>query len=374
MLEIRNLTQYILKKTSEKRTKFIFTIGDGGFTDEMDVTGHITLEEALSITKEMMADRLIKISLKETVSKIDADESEYEFMELDLRKMIFDIDIFDSESELYKSFKRLILKFWCDEFPLIYHLFLNIEDIKIHDDSDGKTLFRHYFEGLREFRNQISFIEYVNSKVTLPVVNDYPPYIDTDRLVDYYIIDSTVKRSDLNYVLRQNNIDIKFTKENRSHWQAFGYCYAKDNDLSDLEALSFAKIFSRYVSYDLSELSKNRHIKESSIEDIVRRRDMEFAAENMPSDERFEKIFYELFDIYENQIHDFEYKNKRLNFRLTSRQYDRFMKVPGKNNTEKLENLIDSYFDTSSKNTIDLDGWLGEDIEIVSIKKPTKRL
>lgn len=69
MLEIRNLTQYILKKTGENRTKFIYVIGDGGFTDEMDVPGHVTLEEALSLVKEMMTDRLIKISLKETVSK-----------------------------------------------------------------------------------------------------------------------------------------------------------------------------------------------------------------------------------------------------------------------------------------------------------------
>ena len=282
MLEIRNLTHYILKKTSERRTKFIFTIGGDGFTDEMDVSGHVTLEEALLITKEMMVDRIIKISLKECISKIDAGDEEFEFMELDLRNMIFDIDIFDSESELYQSFKRLILKFWSDEFALVYHLFLNIEEIKIHDDSDGKTLFRHYFEGLREFKNQISFIEYVNSKVKLPVVNDYPPYIDTEQLVDYYIIDSTVRRSDLEYVLKQNNINIRFTKENKSHWQAFSYCYAKDNELSDLEALSFAKLFSRYVSYDVEKLSKNRYIKESQIEDVIRKKDLEFSSENLP--------------------------------------------------------------------------------------------
>lgn len=369
MLEIRNLTQYILKKTGENRTKFIYVIGDGGFTDEMDVPGHVTLEEALSLVKEMMTDRLIKISLKETVSKIDANDEEYELMGLDLRNMIFDIDIFDMDSELYLSFKRLILKFWSDEFPLVYHLFLNIEKIKIHDDSDGKTLFAHYFEGLREFKNQISFIEYLNSKVKLPVINDYPPYIDTDQLVDYYIIDPDVKRSELDYVLKQNNVDIRVTKENSSHWQAFGYCYAKDNDLSDLEALSFAKLFSRYVSMDPSTLAKNSYIKEAMIEEIIEKRDMEYISRNMPAEERFEKIFYELFDIYDTRIQDYEYKNRRLNFRLTSRQHDRFMKIPGKSNTEKLENLIDSYYELTNKGDIDFDGWLGDEIEIVSISK-----
>ena len=50
------------------------------------------------------------------------------------------------------------------------------------------------------------------------------------------------------------------------------------------------------------------------------------------------------------------------------------MKVAGKNNTEKLENLIESYFDDSPGDGIDLDDWLGDDIEIVSVKKSAKRL
>ena len=317
----------------------------------------------------MMADRLIQISLKETISKIDAADEDYDFMGLDLREMIFDIDIFDRDSELYQSFKRLILKYWSRDFPLVYYLFLNIENIKIHDDSDGKTLYRHYFEGLKEFKNEISFIEYLNSKVTLPVVNDYLAYIDTDKLVDYYIIDPTVRRSDLDYVLRKNNVNIRFTKDNSSHWQAFGYCYAKDNDLSDLEALSFAKLISRYISNTEESLNKNKYIKEYLIEEEITKKDLELAARKIPSEKRIEEIFYELFDIYESRITDYEYRNKQLNFRLTSRKHDEFMKAPGKTNTEKLEKLIDFYIENSSKNDIDFTSWIGDDVRVINSRK-----
>lgn len=372
MVSIKNFTQYEVENTGEKRTRFTYVIGDNGYFEEIDVENHITLEIALSLVKEMMADRLIHISLKETLSKINASEEDYDFMGLDLRSMIFDIDIFDEDSELYKSFKRLILKYWNPDFPLVYHLFLNIEDIKIHDDSDGKILFNHYFEGLNEFKKGVSFVEYLNSKVTLPVVNDYLAYIDADALVDYYIIDSTVRRSDLKYVLERNNVDIPFTKDNASHWQAFGYCYAKDNDLSDLESLSFARLISWYVSSNPPALAKNKYIKENLIGDIIVKRDVEFTSQGIPTDKKIEKVFYELFDIYQNHIQEYEYKNKRLNFRLTSRKYDQFMKVPGKSNTEKLEYLMDFFQDYSSRNNVDIEGWLGDDIDVVS--RPAKRM
>lgn len=371
MLTVKNLTNYTDENTNEKRTKFIYVIGNNGFFQEMDVEGHVTLEMALSIVKEMMADRLIRISLKETISKISAPKEDFEFMGLDLRNMIFDIDIFDRDSELYLTFKRLILKYWSREFPLVYHLFLNIEDIKIHDDSDGKTLYRHYFDGLKEFKKGISFIEYVNSKVTLPIVNDYLAYIDTDALVDYYIIDSTVKRKDLAYVLKQNNVGIDFTKDNESHWQAFGYCYAKDNDLSDLEALSFARLISWYVSPKNTALPKNKHIKENLIEDAISKKDLEFTSQGMENDEKIKNIFYELFDIYCNHINDYEYKNKTLNFRMTSRQYDEFMSLPGNSNTERLENLIDFYITSTKENDIDFSSWAGSEIHVFN---PSKKI
>ena len=368
MLKIKNLTHYTDENTHEKRTEFIYIIGDNGYFEKIDVANHVTLEMALSIVKDMMAERLIHISLKETISKIDAADEDFEFMGLDIREMIFDIDIFDKTSELYQTFKRLIVKYWSRDFPLVYYLFLNIEDIKIHDDSDGKMLYDHYFEGLKEFKNKISFIEYINSRVRLPVVNDYLAYIDTDKLVDYYIIDPTVRRADLDYVLRQNRIHIKFTKDNASHWQAFGYCYAKDNDLSDLEALSFAKLMSRYISGTEESLNKNKYIKEYLIEEEINKRNAELVSQELPADERIEKIFYELFDIYESRIADYEYRNKQLNFRITSRKHDEFMRVPGKTNTEKLENLIDFYIENTSRNSIDFTSWMG-DVKVINSTK-----
>ena len=38
----------------------------------------------------------------------------------------------------------------------------------------------------------------------------------------------------------------------------------------------------------------------------------------------------EKFDLFKNKIRDFEYKNKRLEFRVSQRQYDKFMALDGK--------------------------------------------
>jgi hypothetical protein len=377
MLEIRNLTHYILKESSQKRSRFLCVVDERGYYDEVDVEGHVTLEEALLKVKSMMAGDLIHLALKETMDKIHALDESYEFFGLDLRELIFDIDIFDDDSELYKSFERLILGNWTDEFAHAYYLFSNLKHVKIHDDEDKKTLYDHYFEGLKEFRNRVSFLEYVNSKVTLPIIRQPLPYIDTAQLIDYYIIDDTVKRAEIEYVLARNNVDIKFTKENKSHWEGFAYCYGMDNDLNDFEALSFAKLFSRIVFESDEPLKKNEYIKENLIEERIIQRFFEFPSGDVEAEDQIKDIFYSLFDVYANDIHKYEYKNRKLNFRLSQRQYNRFMNVKGENKAEKLENLIDLYDEifNSSDERIDIREWVSDDyVEIVNIERPVKNL
>ena len=377
MLQIRNLTHYILKENSQKRSKFLCVVDERGYYDEIDVEGHVTLEEALSIVKSMMAEELIHLSLKETVAKIHAPDDTYEFFGLDLRNLIFDIDIFDKDSELYKSFERLIVNNWQNEFAHAYYLFSNLKYMKIHDDSDKKTLYDHYFGGLKEFHNKISFLDYVNSKVKLPIIRQPLPFIDLNQLIDYYIIDDTVKRSEIEYVLSRNDVDIKFTKENKSHWEGFAYCYGMDNDLNDFEALSFAKLFSRIIFGSEEPAKKNEFIKEYLIEEKITQRFFEYPSDDVEIEDQIKDIFYALFEIYANEIKEYEYKNKKLNFRLSQRQYNRFMNVKGENKAEKLENLINLYDEifSSGDENIDIGDWFSDDyIEIVNIEKPVKNL
>lgn len=379
MLEIQNLTHYIVGEDSVKRTRFQYVITGYGYFDEIDVEGHVTLEEALSLVKSKISDELIHLTLKETMAKIDGEDSDYEFFDLDLRNLIFDIDIFDGSSELYQYFKRLIMKHWSDEFALAYHLVSNLKNIQIHDDSDKKTLYDHYFEGLNEFSNKISFMEYVSSKVTLPIVREPSPYIDMTKLVDYYIIDDTVKRSEIKYVLERNNVDINFTLDNKSHWEGFSYCYAMDNGLNDFEALSFARLFSKLLFESDEEFEKNEFIKEYQIEEAFLQGYLSTADEAKTVEEDIKDIFYGLYDIYANRIDEFEYKNRKLNFRISQRQYNRFMKVKGKTKSEKLENLINLYDEMygDEAGDIDISNWIGDGkdyIEIVNVQKPIKNL
>ena len=106
-------------------------------------------------------------------------------------------------------------------------------------------------------------------------------------------------------------------------------------------------------------------------ENEISKKDLEFTSQGMENDEKIKSIFYELFDIYRNRIQDYEYKNKTLNFRLTSRQYDEFMSLPGNSNTERLENLIDFYLTSTGENDIDFSSWAGSEIHVF---KPSKKL
>ena len=130
-------------------------------------------------------------------------------------------------------------------------------------------------------------------------------------------------------------------------------------------------MISRYMSPKNTPLGKNKYIKENMIEDIVSKKDMEFTSQGMANDKKIESVFYELFDIYQNHIKDYEYKNKTLNFRLTSRQYDEFMSFPGNSNTERLENLIDFYLTSTNENDLDFSSWAGSEIHVI---KPSKKL
>ena len=37
MITVKNITQYLAENTNEKRTKFVYVIGDNGFLEELDV-------------------------------------------------------------------------------------------------------------------------------------------------------------------------------------------------------------------------------------------------------------------------------------------------------------------------------------------------
>lgn len=51
-------------------------------------------------------------------------------------------------------------------------------------------------------------------------------------------------------------------------------------------------------------------------------------------------LFKTIFSLYRDDISSYELKNRKLTFRVTEKQYQKFMELEGKNKTEKFINLL----------------------------------
>lgn len=371
MIEIRNLMHYYDKERIQKRTKFLFIVDENIYYDEMDVHGYLEKETALKMVKEMITEELIHLLLKETMLKINPPDEECRFKGHDIRNRIFDEEVLDSSSSLFKKFKTVILDNWMDDLAMDYFTYTPLKELQIHDYNDKKTVYNHYFESLNEFLEEVSFLEYVEKRVNLEIITDPVPYIEIDRLYDYYILDDSINLEGLEYVL--NNISDNKIKinppDNMSMWRAWGYYFAITHNMSDIEAESFSYLLSRLVTFSTDKvIRKNEYFKESVIESKIEDMDLQLWIQGFTIETRIKLIFNNLYEIYKNELDDYSYKNYRLNFRVSKKQFNDYMEIQGETKSEKLDALLDSYKfyreEISDDNGYS-DYWVGDDNSIL---------
>lgn len=51
-------------------------------------------------------------------------------------------------------------------------------------------------------------------------------------------------------------------------------------------------------------------------------------------------LFSQVFDLYKNNIEKYELKNRRIEVRVTERQYQKFLDLPGETKSDKFRNLL----------------------------------
>ena len=335
----------------QKKSIFEYVILENDEFITMDADGHCTLEEAFEIAKNRFTKIIMKYGLKEAIDVIDLSDDELKLFNTsnkeDVQELVFDKNVLDENSELYCNFKTVLMNHWNDQLEEIYYVSNHAKNALIHDDSDKKTLSNHYFDSLTEFHNHISFLEYFNIIVVpemlipngfnLQMCNEYS-YLNPD----YYIIDDTITRDELQDFLNKEKIplDIKVFRQSVI-WAAFGYYFGISHGLSDMESKAFASVLNKELcSFRTKDLVFG--IEENFKTDLIEKIISQVAVGRYSLEERTKIKFYSLFDLFKNRIRDFEYKNKRLEFRVSQRQYDKFMALDGKSKADKLDNLMNS--------------------------------
>ena len=360
--KISNLENYTLQdkapgSVAEKRCRFYYLENDY-LWKEFDVEGHYTLDEAFEIAKDEILNDLVKMALKESIRSLDLKSKHFHFENEgeieDLRDYIFDLDILDENTDLFKEYKKLLLDNFNDEMMWYYFRADAMKNANIHDDNDKKTLYNHYFEGLEEFNKRESFLEYCDSHAHYWEVRSGTPriYYNLLQYGDYHSIDNSITLEELYHFMIMNGFH--FPKEDITlapvTWGAFAYHYGKSNGLSEIESRGFADSLGLfYTDFTIGDYFKSlkndsiywdtkKHFKLLEIENVVGSivsRRIEGELTDYPKE-----IFFTIFDIYKNRIQDFEYKTKRLEFRVSQRQFDQFMQLEGKSKADKLDSLM----------------------------------
>ena len=361
VIKIRNLQHLIISDINQDENPK--KISDFEFVYNMElierfnnIDGHLTIEEAWTYVQNKMCDVIVPLALKESMDEIKLNDKDYIFeydgKTKDLRDFIFSDEILDENSEISVKFKSFLKEHWNEEFEWYYFLSIHARDSRIHDDSDKKTLFNHYYGSLKEFNEGISFLEYYNKKTidhgSSMFLNH--TFLGVNDNGDYYIIDNTITRKELNNYLNAELIagdDKLFRVENFNPltWFAFGNYYGINHGLNEYETYSFSSILCEMITgMDIHEfITRKIDTKEYFKEDLISKviYQLDFDDDNI--DNKTKKIFYTIYDIYKNKIQEFEYKNKRLEFRVSQRQYDKFMSLSGKTKADKLEYLIHTH-------------------------------
>ena len=126
-------------------------------------------------------------------------------------------------------------------------------------------------------------------------------------------------------------------------WKAFSKEYGIDNGLNILEAETFSDMISYFIGNGPAIPLENKYFKIQKIQfDILAA--MPDIKELEDETDQVKTLFDFIFIIFNEKIYEYTKKSEKISFRLTKKQHDDFMSVPGKDKADKLETLLSKYY------------------------------
>ena len=128
-------------------------------------------------------------------------------------------------------------------------------------------------------------------------------------------------------------------------WKTFSYEYAVNNGLNENEAKSFSDMISYFIANGPAVPLENRYFKIQKLQfDILAA--IPDIKELEDEKDQVEELFFYIFIIYNEKIYQYAKRSERLSFRVTQKQLIDFKSVPGKTLTDKLQTLLESYYES----------------------------
>lgn len=155
---------------------------------------------------------------------------------------------------------------------------------------------------------------------------------------DEYTIIDNVGLEELREFLTENHIylDLNGAAE---RWAAFSNYYGRKHGLNPFESASFSSIISTFMAGMGVSAGTDAYFNEEAIENKVIDLYNQLP-ETADEISRKRMLFRQVFDLYKNDIVKYELKNRRIEVRVSEREYQKFIGLPGDSKSEKFRKLL----------------------------------
>ena len=155
---------------------------------------------------------------------------------------------------------------------------------------------------------------------------------------DEYKIIEDVSVEELEKFLTENHIYLNLDGA-AERWAAFSNYYGRKHGLNPFESASFSSIISTFMEGMGVSAGTEAYFNEEAIENKVI--DL---YNQLPKDadeiSRKRMLFSQVFDLYKNDIAKNKKKNRRIEVRVSEREYQKFLDLPGETKSDKFRNLL----------------------------------
>lgn len=153
---------------------------------------------------------------------------------------------------------------------------------------------------------------------------------------EYNIIED-ISVEELEKFLTENHIYLNLDGA-AERWAAFSNYYGRKHGLNPFESASFSSIISTFMAGMGVSAGTDAYFNEEAIENKV----IDLYNQLLETDEisRKRMLFSQVFDLYKNNIEKYELKNRRIEVRVTERQYQKFLDLPGETKSDKFRTLL----------------------------------
>lgn len=155
-----------------------------------------------------------------------------------------------------------------------------------------------------------------------------------------YTIMGDIGVEELRVFLNKNHITLSLDTP-AERWAGYSNYYGRKHGLNDIESASFSAIISTFLAGMGVSAGTEYYFNELDIENkaIDIYNDIN-SISDIGETEKKKTFFKTIFKLYKEDIEEYELKTHSLTFRVTEKQYDKFMSLEGDSKTDKFLNLL----------------------------------